>query len=307
MLTAAGVYNITWGIFVVLAPGALFHWTEIEPPHYPAIWQCVGMIVGVCGVGYLFAAADTFRYWPIVLVGLLGKVLGPIGFVIAATRGELPWSWGATIVTNDLIWWLPFTAILYQTYRRQIDSDRFASRTNDELRRIIDTAASQQGETIATLSRSTPLLLLFLRHSGCTFCRQALADVARRREALEAAGIRLALVHMGSEVDAAATFPAYGLGELPRFSDPECRLYRAFGLERGRWSQIWGPRVWWPGLVSLLSGNGIGPLHGDVFRMPGAFLIQDGAIVHAFRHETSADRPDYGAFIRAARNAAPVH
>ena len=108
---------------------------------------------------------------------------------------------------------------------------------------------------------------------------------------------------MGSEAEAAAEFPGYGLGDLPRFSDPRCDLYRAFGLTRGNWWQIWGPRVWWRGLVSLVTGHGIGRLRGDVFRMPGAMLVDQGRVVHAFRHETSADRPDYGEFIRAARSA----
>jgi hypothetical protein len=123
VLLAAAIYNIAWGTFVVVIPGALFAWAEIEPPRYPALWQCVGMIVGVCGVGYWLAAMDVFRYWPIVLVGLLGKILGPLGFVMAASRGELPWSWGVTLITNDLIWWAPFTAILCLTYRRHIGSD----------------------------------------------------------------------------------------------------------------------------------------------------------------------------------------
>ena len=89
----------------------------MELPRYPQIWQCVGMIVGVYGVGYLVAAREPFRHWPIVLVGLLGKVFGPIGFLSAAASGDLPWAWGVTILGNDLIWWLPFTAILYGAFR----------------------------------------------------------------------------------------------------------------------------------------------------------------------------------------------
>ena len=178
LLLAAAVYNIVWGTFVVLAPGALFDFSGIEPPRYPAIWQCVGMIVGVCGVGYWLAAGDVFRYWPIVLVGLLGKIFGPAGFVYAAARGELPWSWGVTILANDLIWWAPFAAILYQTYRRHVDSDwRDIGAFDSETNRVISTATSQQGDSIVALSQSGPLLVLLLRHAGCTFCRQALADV----------------------------------------------------------------------------------------------------------------------------------
>jgi hypothetical protein len=74
------------------------------------------MIVGVYGIGYGIAAYDSARHWPIVLVGLLGKIFGPIGFVWAATQGELPWSAGATILTNDLIWWIPFALILRRAW-----------------------------------------------------------------------------------------------------------------------------------------------------------------------------------------------
>ena len=101
---------------MVLLPNLLFQWAGMELPRYPQIWQCVGMIVGVYGVGYLIAAASPYRHWPIVLVGLLGKIFGPIGFLSAAASGELPWSWGVTIITNDLIWWIPFAAILFQAF-----------------------------------------------------------------------------------------------------------------------------------------------------------------------------------------------
>ena len=70
------------------------------------------MIVGVYGVGYAIAAFAPLVHWPIVLVGLLGKVLGPIGFVDAALRGDVPWRAGWLIVTNDLVWWIPFAALL---------------------------------------------------------------------------------------------------------------------------------------------------------------------------------------------------
>jgi hypothetical protein len=76
------------------------------------------MIVGVYGVGYLIAAGDPIRHWPIVLVGFLGKILGPIGFLSSVARGDLPWSWGVTILTNDLIWWLPFAAILHSAWSK---------------------------------------------------------------------------------------------------------------------------------------------------------------------------------------------
>lgn len=117
VLWAAAVYNVLWGGAVVLFPLAFFRWLRMEPPNYPQIWQCVGMIVGVYGVGYACAAAAPLRHWPIVLVGFLGKVFGPIGFVAAALQGELPWRFGVLLLGNDLIWWVPFGLILYRAYR----------------------------------------------------------------------------------------------------------------------------------------------------------------------------------------------
>lgn len=111
-LRAAALYNLAFGLGVVLAPDWWFAVAGLDPPRYPSLWQCIGMIVGVYGIGYWIAARAPDRHWPIVLVGLLGKVFGPIGFVLAASRGELPWRAGWLIVTNDLIWWIPFALLL---------------------------------------------------------------------------------------------------------------------------------------------------------------------------------------------------
>jgi len=116
-LLAAATYNVLWGGFVVAFPLAPFRWIGLPPPNYVSLWQCIGMIVGVYGIGYAVAAYDPVRHWPIILVGLLGKVFGPIGFVWTAGRGELPWAAGWTILTNDLIWWVPFVLILRHAHR----------------------------------------------------------------------------------------------------------------------------------------------------------------------------------------------
>lgn len=118
-LWAAAIYNLVWGAWVVLFPYQFFDWVGMDRPTHISIWQCVGMIVGVYGIGYAIAATDPLRHWPIVLVGLLGKIFGPIGYVDGALiRGELDPAFGWTIPTNDLIWWWPFSAILWATWRR---------------------------------------------------------------------------------------------------------------------------------------------------------------------------------------------
>lgn len=120
-LIAAGIYNLLWGAWVVLMPLGIFKLLGIAPPATGElaipIWQCVGMIVGVYGVGYLCAATDPLRHWPIVLVGLLGKIFGPIGYIDAAlVKGIFPKEFGYTILTNDLLWWVPFSLMLWAAF-----------------------------------------------------------------------------------------------------------------------------------------------------------------------------------------------
>ena len=112
VLVAAGVYNLLFGAWAVLFPDMAFTGLGMEAPRYPFLWQCVGMIVGVYGIGYLAASRAPLRHWPIVLVGMLGKILGPIGFLQTAVAGDIAWSFGIMIIFNDLIWWIPFAGLL---------------------------------------------------------------------------------------------------------------------------------------------------------------------------------------------------
>lgn len=115
-LLAAGIYNLAWGAIAIVAPNWQFRLLGMVVPNYPEFWQCIGMIVGVYGIGYLIAARDPYRHSPIVLVGLLGKVLGPIGFLGAVLRlsgpSNITLAFGMNNLTNDLVWWVPFTLIL---------------------------------------------------------------------------------------------------------------------------------------------------------------------------------------------------
>lgn len=298
VLVAAGLYNVLWGSVVVLFPGLAFDLLGMEPARYPSIWQCVGMIVGVYGVGYLVASRDPWRHWPIVLVGFLGKVLGPVGFLLAASRGELPWSLGWTILTNDLIWWVPFAMILWGAMsdaqrRLSPSTDERVLSVGDALARTTVDAGFGAGRTLLELSRESRLLVLFLRHSGCTFCREALADLRDRRAEIERAGARIVLVHLASDTNARPFFARYTLADVSRVSDPGRTLYRAFALGRGTFAQLFGARAIAGGVRAMLRGHGVGRPDGDGFQMPGAFLVSDGRIVAGRPHETAAERPDY--------------
>lgn len=293
VLLAAGLYNILWGAFAVLFPGALFTWLDMPQPNYPQFWQCIGMIVGVYGLGYAIAATDPARHWPIVLVGFLGKVFGPLGMAQALWTGALPWPFALNCLTNDLIWWVPFFLILKYAWD-QFQNEPANSQPPDEAT-LLSNAITSTGTTLAALSQHHPVLLVFLRHSGCTFCREAMADLSAARTAIGKNGTTLALVHMGTADSFAAFAARYGMEDVPSVSDPDRHLYQGLGLRRGNLRQLLALSVWCRGLTSFLSGHRPGPIEGDATQMPGVFLIHHGRVVRRFSHATAAVRPDYAA------------
>lgn len=157
----------------------------------------------------------------------------------------------------------------------------------------IGTICSNAGKTLKELSADRPLLVTFLRHSGCTFCREALSDVAARRAAIEQSGTGLAFVHMSTDTRAQKLFSAYGLADVPRFSDPQQVLYRAFELKNGSFRQLLGPGILWRGMTAALRGHGLGVIDGNGLRLPGVFLLHRGRILRANRLRHAAERPDY--------------
>lgn len=165
VLLAAAAYNLLWAAWTVIFPNFYFDWAGMQRPSYPEIWQCVGMIVGVYGVGYAIAAFDPLRHWPIVLVGLMGKVLGPLGFAKALYDGTFTPKAGLTILTNDLIWWVPFSIILLAAFRRMVSRD-YERAEALPLDKALSAYNLGNGDSLAETSRKQPVLLCFLRHFG---------------------------------------------------------------------------------------------------------------------------------------------
>lgn len=128
---AAAVYNLVWGVLVILFPRVPFRWAGIDLPQPDALavqfWQCIGMFVMVFSIGYLYLSRDPERYAPFALIGLLGKIFGPIGFLWGWWTGQMPGVVGLTLLTNDLLWWPAFGMFVYETFVRDGNAYRPAS------------------------------------------------------------------------------------------------------------------------------------------------------------------------------------
>ncbi len=152
--------------------------------------------------------------------------------------------------------------------------------------------------TLKTLSDAKPVLLVFLRHFGCSFCREALADIARLRPKFEASGLDLVMVHMAPDkLTAEKFFKRYRLSPVHHVSDPEKRFYRSFGLGRGTPAQLFGLQNWIRGFqAAAIEGHGFAHHSeeiGDGFQMPGIFVVHKSEIKNAYIHRNAWDRPNY--------------
>lgn len=123
----AGLYNIVWGLWTALDPQWLFRFAGMTPLNHPAIFACLGMVIGLYGVLYLEVARVPERGWLLAAVGLTGKILGPLGLLVLIGQGQWPWAAGVLCLTNDFLWWPSFALYLkdaWPFFRQDITSSQ---------------------------------------------------------------------------------------------------------------------------------------------------------------------------------------
>jgi peroxiredoxin len=167
---------------------------------------------------------------------------------------------------------------------------------------LLQEMMTNKGETLQHISAGEPVMLFFLRHFGCSFCRESLSELGKKQKTIEAAGIRLIFVHMSTYKIAESYFKKYRLRNIAHISDPACNFYAAFGLIKGNFNQLLGLKNLIRGFETNVIGNhGLtwnADLLGDALQMPGIFLIHQNEIKESFIHQYSSDKPDYDQLMR---------
>lgn len=165
-----------------------------------------------------------------------------------------------------------------------------------ELTTALQDIRTETDISLLDLVDQAPVLLIFLRHFGCSFCRQTLDQVSHLREQIAARGVNLVFVHLGSPERAKPYFDYYHLSDVQRVSSPDGSLYQnaIFHLSRTNpFSHFFMPVVWKGWLQGALRKYGIGMIHEDGHQMPGVFMLRDRRIWRVFRYRSIADEPDW--------------
>lgn len=170
------------------------------------------------------------------------------------------------------------------------------TKSDDGFSQTLASIHTESGTSLLELAEASPVLLIFLRHFGCSFCRQAINDIADLREELDRRGVRPVFVHLGTPERAKPFFDYYGIGDVERVSDPEATVYQlpVFAISRIHpVLTLFQPAVWAGWLKGAIFKHGIGAIKEDGKQMQAIFFLKGPKIVREFRYKTIADEPNY--------------
>jgi hypothetical protein len=288
-LLFAGIYCLGFASWVISNPHSAFNLLKIEKPNMIFLWQSIGVFYAIFGIGLLSSARDPLRQWRSTLLCFIKIIV--VTFIITGEflSGNLPLLVIGFLIIDDLIWLLPFAIILWSSLQFFVGRPNLYQRALS-IKEASDHYKLSSGETLSEASNNQPIVLIFLRHFGCTFTRQLIRGLEKMELQAKQKNARLVLVHMlqsGTETQYLSD-----KSEVARISDPYCELYRSFGLGKGKLFELFGPKVIWKAIFSLFKGCGVGLLAGDGFQMPGAFVFHENKLIISQPAHNSSDLPD---------------
>ena len=156
--------------------------------------------------------------------------------------------------------------------------------------------------TLADQIGDSETLLVFLRHFGCIFCREMVADIRAAKES-DPDYPKVLFFFQGTPTEGRA-FLRRDWPDVRAIADAEQSFYEDFGVNQGSFLQIFGPRALLSTSRARAKGHSPGERSGDILRMPGLFWVRGAEILWAHRFRHQADHPDFKQLPALAREGA---
>jgi peroxiredoxin len=152
-------------------------------------------------------------------------------------------------------------------------------------------------------------VLVFIRHFGCVFCGQQIAEISSMLDGVNALDADLVVIGQGS-VEEACAFRDKSKLKMPLLTDPARQSYRALGMRRGL-ASILTPATLVHAFKAWRSGFRQSRIAGDPLQQGGVVVIAPGGVEH-FRYvsKVAGDHPPAEqvlAALRAHRSSALRH
>ena len=133
-------------------------------------------------------------------------------------------------------------------------------------------------------------LLVFLRHFGCLFCREMVADL-RAHAATDGERERILFFYQGT-VPEGREFFAKHWSSARAIADQPLKFYRGFDVPKTSLLRALAPAVWRSGMKTWARGHRPEPVQRNVRQMPGFMWVQDGRIIWRHDFEHVGDHPN---------------
>jgi peroxiredoxin len=154
---------------------------------------------------------------------------------------------------------------------------------------------------LGSLWQERPAMLFLVRHFGCQFCREQIADLKPVIPELRAAGVEPIVIGNGTPLMAEAFREETGL-DVPLYTNPGREVYVALGAKRPSFLVMLNPRMWRNYVRSAIRGYWPSRIKGDAAQLGGVFLVRpDGSMPYVDRSDLAGDHPSREELLRAAR------
>lgn len=127
---------------------------------------------------------------------------------------------------------------------------------------------------IADQWRTRTAVLVFVRHFGCLFCRQQIAEMRPHLGSIHERGAELCIIGSGSIEEARAFRDEQAL-DVPLLTDPARNAYRALSMRRGVWGVLRG--VIQRMAAARAGGFRQSAVAGDPWQLGGVLIMTAGA------------------------------
>jgi peroxiredoxin len=156
---------------------------------------------------------------------------------------------------------------------------------------------------LGDLWRERSVVLVFVRHFGCIFCRQQVAELKDIVGQIEARGAELVVVGNGRVEDARRFAREQGIG-FRLLTDPTGEAYRRAGMRHGL-ATVVGAGVLGRGLVAWARGFRQAEVLGDPLQQGGVLVIAAGGReVFRYVSRRAGDHPSTAQLIAVLNSGA---
>ncbi|MBS1718013.1 MAG: redoxin domain-containing protein [Armatimonadetes bacterium] len=165
---------------------------------------------------------------------------------------------------------------------------------------MLEEFKTQDGVSLAEHAKQGTVMLVFLRHFGCIFCKQTVARIVSLLPELKTLGVTPIFIHQESE-GAEAFFSQFSAEYMLRVADPSYRLYQHFGIPKVRFVDVVSPSAMLAGLSAYRAGFRQTNATADPSQMPGLVILQPGKAEYRHQFKHAGDQPDYLGLIKQVR------